>query len=133
MKPVDSQREGIFIAGCALSPKDVREMTLEAMATASRVAAFVGKGEISVSPEMAFIIPEKCDSCGECIEVCPVAAITSSSTGVTISSISCVGCGICVPRCPKQAIDLYHNTEAQLIAQIRGVRQGDRHLKLVTY
>ena len=133
LKPVDSQREGIFVAGCALSPKDVRETTLEAMATASRVATFVGKGEISVSPEVAFIIPEKCDSCGECIKVCPVTAITSSSTGVTVNPISCVGCGICVPQCSKQAIDLYHNTEAQLIAQIHGVSQGDKHPKLIAF
>jgi heterodisulfide reductase subunit A len=133
LKPVDSQREGIFVAGCALSPKDVRETTLEAMATASRVATFVGKGEISVSPEVAFIIPEKCDFCGECIKVCPVAAITSSPNGVTINPISCVGCGICVPRCPKEAIDLYHNTEDQLLAQIRGVSQGDRHPKLIAF
>jgi len=133
LRPVDSQREGVFVAGCALGPKDVRETTLEAMSTASRVATFVGKGEISVSPEVAYIIPEKCDNCGICIEVCPVAAVEKSSTGISINSVSCVGCGICVPRCPRGAIDLNHCTEEQLMAQIRGVSEGGRAPKIIAF
>ena len=133
LRPVDSQREGVFVAGCALGPKDVRETTLEAMATASRVATFVGKGEISVSPEVAYVIPEKCDSCGICIQVCPVAAVEKSPTGIIINPVSCVECGICVPRCQKQAIDLNHCTEAQLIAQIRGICEGGKPPKIIAF
>lgn len=133
LRPVDSQREGVFISGCAVSPKDVRETTLESMATASRVATFVGKGEISISPEVAYVIQDRCDACGECIKVCPVAAIEKSPKGVTINPISCVGCGICVPKCPRQAIDLNHCTEAQLIAQIRGVCEGGKSPKIIAF
>jgi len=133
LRPVDSQREGVFVAGCALSPKDVRETTLEAMATASRVATFVGKGEIPVSPEVAYIIPEKCNACGVCVQVCPVAAVEKSPTGISINPVSCVGCGICVPRCPEEAIDLKHCTEAQLIAQIRGMSAGGRPPKIIAF
>jgi heterodisulfide reductase subunit A len=133
LRPVDSQREGVFISGCAVSPKDVRETTLEAMATASRVATFVGKGEISISPEVAYIIQDKCNTCGKCIEICPVAAIERSPTGVTVNPISCVGCGICVPTCPLEAIDLNHSTEAQLMAQIRGVCENRNSLKIIAF
>jgi len=123
----------VFVAGCALSPKDVRETTLEAMATASRVATFVGKGEISVSPEVAYIIQEKCDRCEICIKVCPVAAVEKSPEAITINPISCVGCGICVPKCPREAIDLKNSTEAQLMAQIRGVSEGGKLPKIVAF
>ncbi|KPV62020.1 MAG: CoB--CoM heterodisulfide reductase iron-sulfur subunit A [Candidatus Bathyarchaeota archaeon BA2] len=133
LRPVDSQREGLFVAGCALSPKDVRETTLEAMATASRVATFVGKGEISVSPEVVYIIQEKCDMCEICIKVCPVAAVEKSPEAITINPISCVGCGICVPRCPREAIDLKNSTEAQLMAQIRGVSEGGKPPKIIAF
>jgi len=125
LKPVDSQREGIFVSGCALGPKDIRETTLESMAVASRVATFVGKGEISISPEVARIIPEKCDNCEKCITACPVSAIRKSPAGVTVDPVTCVGCGICLPKCQKDAIDLKHSTEEQLLAQIQALsREG---------
>jgi heterodisulfide reductase subunit A len=133
LRPVDSQREGVFVAGCALSPKDVRETTLEAMSTASRVTTFLGKGEIAVSPEVAYIIPEKCDNCGVCINVCPAGAVEKSPNGLTINPLSCVGCGICVPRCPREAIELKNSTEAQLMAQIKGVSEGGRTPKIVAF
>jgi heterodisulfide reductase subunit A len=125
LRPVDSKMEGIYLAGCALGPKDIRETTVETMATASKVATFLGKGEVTLSPEKAYIIPEKCNSCGECIPYCPAKAIESTSKGVTINSISCIGCGICVPKCPTEAIDLKQSTDAQLMAQIEGTSQED--------
>ncbi len=133
LRPVDSQREGVFIAGGVLSPKDVRETTLEAMSTASRVATFVGKGEISIPPEVAYIIPEKCNLCGICVEICPVNAVEKSSEGITINPISCVGCGICVPRCPVEAIELNNCTDEQLIAQIQAVSEGGESPKVVAF
>jgi heterodisulfide reductase subunit A len=133
LMPVDSQREGVYICGCALSPKDVRETTLEAMATASRVATFLGRGEISISPEVAYIIPERCDGCGECIKICPVNAIEAVQTPLTVNPISCVGCGVCVPRCPRQAIDLNHCSEAQLLAQVRGVSVGGESPRIIAF
>jgi len=133
LRPVDSQRDGVFISGCAVSPKDIRETTLESMATASRVATFVGKGEISIPPEVAYIIQDRCNTCGECIEACPVAAIEKSPNGVIVNPISCVGCGICVPTCPLGAIDLNHCTEAQLMAQIRGLCKSRNSPKIIAF
>ncbi|MBL7118730.1 FAD-dependent oxidoreductase [Candidatus Bathyarchaeota archaeon] len=133
LSPVDSQRRGMYVSGCALGPKDVRETTLEAMSTALRAATFLGSGEISISPEVAHIIPERCDGCRECVEICPVGAIEDSPTGLMVNPISCVGCGICVPRCPRQAIDLDHCNEAQLLAQIHEVSREGKSPRIVAF
>ncbi len=134
LRGVETKREGIYIAGCAQGPKDVRETTMESMATASKVATFLGKGKISVSPEVAYLIPGRCDLCGICIDHCPTKAIKKSKKEAVIDPISCVGCGICLPLCPQEAIDLRHCTESQLIAQIQGVsEEGETPPKIIAF
>jgi heterodisulfide reductase subunit A len=127
LRPVDTKMEGVYLAGCALGPKDIRETTIESMATASKVATFLGKGEIEVSPEKACIVPERCNACGECVKVCPANAIAVTSKGVEINSISCIGCGLCVPKCPTEAIDIKNTTNEQLNAQVRGMCEGEEN------
>jgi heterodisulfide reductase subunit A len=125
LKGVETRRKGIFVAGAALGPKDIRETTMEAMATASKAATFLGKGEKSVSPEVAYLIPGRCDLCGICVDQCPTKAISKGKNEVIINPISCNGCGICIPICPKEALDLKNTTEKQMIAQIKGIVEGE--------
>jgi heterodisulfide reductase subunit A len=133
LNPVDSQRDGIFIAGCALGPKDIREVTLEASAVASRIATFLGKGEIDISPETARIIKEKCDNCRICINICPVAAIEEKPDGLAVNALSCIGCGLCVSNCPRGAIDLPNSTEKQILAQIQGITEKGIKPKIIAF
>ncbi len=134
LRGVETKREGIFIAGTAQGPKDIRETTMESMATASKIATFLGRGQISVSPETAFVIPEKCNLCGVCITQCPTKAIKMESNGISIDGISCIGCGLCVPACPKGALDLKNTTEDQLIAQIEAVSaEGKEAPKIIAF
>jgi heterodisulfide reductase subunit A len=121
LRPVDSQNEGVFLAGCCLGPKDVRESVIEALSAASRTATLLGKGVVAIDPEKAFVIPDKCNSCGECLELCPTHAIQIVGGGARVDSISCVGCGLCIPHCPEEAIDLKNSTELELMAEIKGV------------
>lgn len=131
LRPVDTEREGIFVGGCALGPKDIHETTTESIAVASKVSTFLGKGTVSVSPEVAFVDPDKCNDCGKCGEICPAQAATRVPSTFRgrweIDPMSCVGCGLCLPICPTHAIDLNHSTENQLVAQIRamGKDEGD--------
>jgi heterodisulfide reductase subunit A len=134
LRGIETKREGIYISGCAQGPKDVRETTMESMATASKAATFLGKGKISVSPEVAYLIPGRCNLCEICIGKCPTKAITKGKKEVVIDPISCVGCGICVPLCPQEALDLEHTTDQQLISQIQGVSEvGETSPKIIAF
>ncbi|MEM4521012.1 MAG: 4Fe-4S binding protein [Candidatus Bathyarchaeia archaeon] len=125
LDPVDSTRRGIFICGCALGPKDIRESVEQATAVASRVASFLGAGEVEYPPEVARIDTTKCDLCGECLNICPTNALAKTETGISVIPVACIGCGACVNSCPKGAIEVAHSTEDQLIWQIRGVCEGE--------
>ncbi|NLX01942.1 MAG: 4Fe-4S binding protein [Syntrophomonadaceae bacterium] len=54
---------------------------------------------------MTFTInPEKCSTCGLCIDVCPVEAINPYGV-YQIDSSLCTGCGLCQESCPVDAIE----------------------------
>jgi len=134
LNPVDSAKEGVFVCGCALGPKDIRESVEEGMAAASRAATFIGLGELATSPEVPIIDRAKCNLCGECVTICPTAAITIADSTITVTPVACINCGACVPICPNEAIDQNNFTEKQLIAQVRGVSTGKSEKpKIITF
>jgi L-aspartate semialdehyde sulfurtransferase ferredoxin len=71
------------------------------------VEAFRKRG-ISVSvPKLIEVDSEKCFSCGSCVALCPVEAISiAKDLTVQFDKEKCVGssCSICVDACPARAI-----------------------------
>ena len=49
---------------------------------------------------------EKCTGCGECVELCPVEAITLESEKAVIDQENCTDCAACVAECPTEAISV---------------------------
>jgi ferredoxin len=47
-----------------------------------------------------------CSDCGDCVERCPMDALTIEGDVVTLDSNRCIGCGLCVSVCPTGAIRL---------------------------
>jgi NAD-dependent dihydropyrimidine dehydrogenase PreA subunit len=48
---------------------------------------------------------EKCDGCGECVEICPAAVFEiSKKKAVPRNMDECVECCACVDICPQSAI-----------------------------
>jgi ferredoxin len=69
---------------------------------------------------------EKCKGCGQCADICFLAAISLAGGNATIGA-SCAGCGRCAETCPNGAITLAIEGEEalylQLIDRIREVSE----------
>ena len=66
--------------------------------------AMIERNSVS-SHLVAIVITKKCNACGICEGVCPVAAITVDTIAI-IDRNKCTGCGKCVEECPQEAITL---------------------------
>jgi electron transport complex protein RnfB len=51
------------------------------------------------------VIKEDCTSCGICVDICPMNAITMDEVA-SVNSDRCIGCGVCVAHCDSAAIKL---------------------------
>jgi len=121
LQPVDAATRGVFFAGCAEAPKDIKESVTQASAAAARAIRLMHKGEISSEPITSEVIEEQCKSCGKCAEVCPYNAITvdvKKKTPAVVNTASCAGCGTCAAECPFGAITMSHFTDDQITVQI---------------
>ena len=52
------------------------------------------------------IDPEKCEACEQCIEICPMEALSIDDDYASVDLDRCIGCGVCVSTCPNNAIEL---------------------------
>jgi len=71
------------------------------------VKAFRKRGVSVAVPKLIEVDEEKCFSCGSCVALCPVEAISlDKDSAVRFDKEKCVGstCSICVDACPARAI-----------------------------
>jgi Na+-translocating ferredoxin:NAD+ oxidoreductase RNF subunit RnfB len=71
------------------------------------VNAFRQRGVSVTVPKLIEVDQEKCFSCGSCIALCPVEAISlEKDSSVKFSKEKCLGstCSVCVDACPARAI-----------------------------
>ncbi len=134
--PVDAATKGVVFAGCAESPKDIKESVTQASAAASRANVLMAQGQISSEAITSVVAEEICSSCGLCVDVCPYHAIEvdkANKIPAQINEASCAGCGTCAAECPIQAIGMRHFEDQQIFAQIDAMLENDPEDKIVVF
>ncbi|MGQ9544551.1 MAG: 4Fe-4S binding protein [Candidatus Bathycorpusculaceae bacterium] len=121
LDPVDTLVTGVFVGGCAISPKDVRDTVSDGLGAAAKASLFLKSDYVTTSPEKAFVIADLCNGCKACVPICPVNAISMKEDKAKIDPFQCIGCGACIPVCPQEAIDFKNSTSRQIVAELRGV------------
>ncbi len=123
LRPVETNTDGVFLAGNAQGPKDVPDTVGQAGAAASMTLALLDKGEVTISPQVAVVDEELCSACKTCISLCPYDAISfiEEEDVARVNEALCKGCGTCVAACPAEAITAKHFTTRQIMAQIEGL------------
>ena len=64
---------------------------------------WISRGEM-MDVQAVWVDVPRCTSCGACVEVCPVEAITLVDGKARVDEELCTGCGACVDACPEGAI-----------------------------
>jgi len=135
LKPVDTPTRGVYICGCAESPKDVKDSVTQASAAAARAIALLNAGEVTAEAITAAIDAARCTGCGLCAKVCPFNAIEVDAERKTawVIGAMCMGCGNCGATCNQDAVTMGHFTDAQYYAQMDALIDETAADKIFTF
>ncbi|RLE82417.1 MAG: disulfide reductase [Thermoprotei archaeon] len=125
LRPVETSIEGVFICGCAQSPKDIPDTVAQASSAAMKAVELLAKGYVESVPYVVSVDEETCSGCGICVSVCEFNAIEivekNDRRVAKVNTALCKGCGSCAAACPSGAIEQAHFTREQVLAMIKAL------------
>ncbi|MCJ7424907.1 CoB--CoM heterodisulfide reductase iron-sulfur subunit A family protein [Candidatus Bathyarchaeota archaeon] len=121
LRPVDTNVDGVFIAGTVSGPKDVSESIISGEAAAARASILMGNKKVKTEAITAVVNEDLCIGCGLCEEICPYGAPRIEEGKSKVREILCRGCGSCAAECPKLAITMRHYGNDQILAQVKAL------------
>jgi heterodisulfide reductase subunit A len=134
LRPVDTSTRGVFLAGCAEGPKDIKDSVTQASAAAARANIIMNSGKVTVEAITARVNEDLCIGCGACVKVCPYHAVyLNDDKKATIIDAACAGCGTCGAECQYDAITMRHFTDDQILAQIDAFTEHEPEKKILAF
>ncbi len=105
MRPLDFQKEGVFLCGLAHSPCLIDESICQAKGAAVRAAALLGMPHLESKDTLVQVNARLCSFCGLCVEACPYEAryLDYDERVAKVIEVLCKGCGVCAMVCPNKA------------------------------
>jgi heterodisulfide reductase subunit A len=131
LRPVETNTAGVFLAGCAHSPKDIPETVAQASAAASKALGLITHDRLTREPTIGVVNEQTCNGCFECQPVCAYGAIErreirdrKGSLLQIVAAINkglCQGCGACSATCRSKSIEVQGFRDDQLFAEINAI------------
>jgi heterodisulfide reductase subunit A len=130
LRPVETNSNGIYLAGACQGPKDIPDTVAQASAAAMKACILFSKDELESNAMIASSNSALCNGCGACESICPYKAITLESVTRrensvqvtrTVSKVNpglCQGCGACTVACRPGAMDLKGFTDEQIMREV---------------
>jgi len=123
LAPVDTQVDGIFLAGTCQGPKDIPDTVAQGAAAAAGALRLISRGHIAIDPTIASIDEDACSNCKMCISICPYDAIVEDTEKkvAVLTASKCKGCGLCPSICPSGAIHHAFYSDEAILSEIKGI------------
>ena len=126
LRPVETQTDGVFVAGCAVGPRDIPDCVAHGSAAAAKVLGLFSKDALATNPMTAQVNVAMCEGCLLCQQVCPYKAIETtvlrdSRVVAEVNESLCKGCGLCVAACRTGALNLRGFSNEQLLEQVKAL------------
>ena len=133
--PYETQRTGIYTAGCVRGPMDFLSCETDATGAALKAiqcAELVSQGK-AVHPragDESFpqIFTQRCTQCKRCTEECPFGAYDEKPDGTPLPNPSrCRRCAICMGSCPERIISFRDHSVDMIGSMVKSIEVPDEY------
>ena len=128
LRPVETARAGVFLAGAANGPRDIPDSVASGGAAAAKALAIFSAETLDRDPTVARVSDATCVHCRACIDACPYHAIDDFEIRdrkgdlvkvvARVTEVLCQGCGVCAALCRSKSIDVAGFNDRQIYGQI---------------
>jgi len=133
--PYETQRTGIYTAGCVRQPMDFASCEMDATGAALKAIQCVelvsqGKAVHPRAGDESFpdIFTTRCTQCKRCTEECPFGAYDEKPDGTPMPNPTrCRRCGICMGSCPERIISFRDHSVDMIGSMVKAINVPDEY------